>query len=156
MIQNLKNAIVTSISDVLETMFYMVTELDENVSQESFKIKNEDALVGCYLNFKGVFTGTFYVFIPEKELQSMAVDFMGMRPENLTASHASGTLKEVVNMIAGNSFGRYDDMLEFQLGIPEMIDKEDLQNQLGQTGREDYFIKLNTAESYMVVKVIIQ
>lgn len=156
MTQNLKKAIVTSISDVLETMFFMVTELDENVSQESFKVKHQDKLVGCNLSFKGVFTGTFYVFIPEKELQSMAVDFMGMSPEDLTESHTTGTLKEVANMIAGNSFGRYDDMLEIQLGIPEMIDNEELQNQMDETGREDYFIKLNTAESYMVVKVIIQ
>ncbi len=122
--KDLKKMMTTSISEVLETMFYMALEFEDYESLDSCGILHEENVRVCRLVFSGTFSGHFSIFIPEKVLITMAVDFMGEDKENITREHSDGIIKEVINMVAGNMFAAYDNQVEFQLGIPEIIDTE--------------------------------
>ncbi len=119
--KDLKKMMTTSISEVLETMFFMALEFDDSENLDNCGILHEKNVRVCQLVFKGEFSGHFSIFIPEQILISMAVDFMGEEKENITREHSDGIIKEVINMVAGNMFSAYDNQVEFQLGIPEMV-----------------------------------
>jgi len=156
MIQNLKKAIMSSISDVLETMFFMVIEFDEKGSLTECDIIGNKNITGVMLDFTGRIMGKFLLWVPEDQLRSMAADFMGIAPDSIIDEHTSGTIKEVVNMIVGNTFGIYDDKVEFKLGIPELIKKGNTEKMINEKGSEEIFIKVNTSDSFIATKVIIQ
>ncbi len=122
--KDLKKMMTTSISEVLETMFFMALEFEDYESLDSCGILHEKNVEVCRLVFSGIFSGHFSIFIPEQLLISMAVDFMGEEKENITREHSDGIIKEVINMVAGNMFAAYDNQIEFKLGIPEMIDTD--------------------------------
>jgi len=155
MIQELKKAIITSISDVLETMFFMVIEFDESETVEKSKIFDIQKAYGCFLKFRGPFSGKFIIFIPEDLLVEMAMDFMGEESENITWQHTEGTIKEVINMVAGNTFGHYDDTIEFNIGIPELIKKEDIKDVYNSDREEGLFFRVNTGKREIVLKIAI-
>ncbi len=87
MITELTKAIVTSIFDVLETMFYMIVEIDESGTLEDCRIMEKGKIYGCTLGFRGILTGVFMIFIPEDLLISMATDFMGEDETNIANGH---------------------------------------------------------------------
>lgn len=152
----LKKAITASISDVLETMFFMVMEIDEPDADKPVSIFQRQHLRGCRLQFRGPFSGLFMILVPEDLLTDMAVDFMGESPENITSQHTEGTLKEVVNMIAGNAFGHYDDTITFHLEIPELIDAKNLKTLFESGGDESVCLKIATEKSEILIKAMIR
>ena len=156
MIQNLKKAIVTSIFEVLETMLFMIVEFDEKSALAECNIIGQDKITGCMLKFTGPISGTFILWVPDDQLHSMTADFMGLAPDKLIDEHTSGTIKEVINMVAGNAFGKYDDKVEFKLGIPELLKKGNNEKMIKEKGSDEIFIKVNTPDSFIAVKVIIQ
>lgn len=117
--QRLKKAMQDSISEVLGTMFYMPLEFDPEESLEGSGLFREARICAAKLDFKGPVSGSLLMLIPEKLLKTMTSDFMGsteVGPEQM-----AGTLKEIVNMVAGNTFSIYDSSADFSLGIPEML-----------------------------------
>lgn len=119
MMRDLKEAMMVSISEVLETMFYMPIELDGTTSlKESGILESGEMQVAC-LDFEGPVSGRLSLCIPKGLLQRMTADFMGEM--DVSAAEMEGTLKEVANMVAGNTFSNLDDAAEFRLGIPEQI-----------------------------------
>lgn len=156
MIKALKKAITASISDVLETMFFMVIEFHESDAGDRLTILARPNLRGCTLQFTGPFSGEFTLIAPEDLFREMAVDFMGESPENITVEHAEGTLKEAVNMIAGNTFAHYDDTLVFSVGIPEVMKPADIKSVFECGGKECLFFKVMTGKSEIVLKMVIR
>lgn len=156
MIQNLKKAIMTSISEVLETMLFMAIEFDDENSLDLGKLLEGQSVTGCTLDFRGILTGVFILLIPDEQLHAMAADFMGTDPDKITDEHDSGTIKEITNMIAGNTFSLYDDKKEFMLGIPELVEKKNIENVISREGSSAISIKVKTEDSFIAVKVIIQ
>lgn len=121
MMTDLKQKMRTSISEVLETMFYMALEFEESESVESSGIDLTQGTRICRLDFSGKLTGHFIIFVPEDLLIGMAADFMGEEPENINEEYIEGTIKEIINMVGGNLFAALDSNAEFKLGIPEMV-----------------------------------
>lgn len=109
-----------SISEVLETMFYMSLEFEENIDIGSCGLLDAPNIRACKLTFTGHLSGHFIIITSEDLLITMAEDFMGESREDISQEHTDGILKEVINMVAGNMFAAYDDRVEFKLGIPEM------------------------------------
>lgn len=152
--QNLKTAIVDSISNVLETMLFMTLEFEEDSSLVESGILSNENLACCKLDFKGALSGVFFLMIPETLLKDMAADFMGIDIENVKNEHTTGTINEVTNMIVGNSFGLYDDTLIVQLGIPQFIKKRAIEEAISIEGSDEFFLKVNTPESVFAAKVV--
>jgi len=122
MIKDMKAAMTTSISDVLETMFYMPLEFEDTGDPESRGIFDTGDLRVCKLDFKGSMSGYLVMMIPETLLVSMAVDFMGEERENIVRMHTDGIIKEVVNMVLGHMLSNIDEKNDFHLGIPQILE----------------------------------
>jgi chemotaxis protein CheY-P-specific phosphatase CheC len=122
MMKELKSAMTASISEVLETMFYMPLECDDSVKRNPEELFGQPDLRVCRLDFSGKLSGRFIMMIPESLLVTMAADFMGEDPLNIKRQHSDGIIKEVLNMVAGHMFSTMDSNSEFKLGIPEIVD----------------------------------
>lgn len=126
MMKELKSAMTASISDVLETMFYMPLECDDAVRRNLKELFDQSDLRFCRLDFSGKLSGRFIMMIPESLLVTMAADFMGEDTRTIKRQHSDGIIKEVLNMVAGHMFSNMDSKSEFKLGIPEIVDDPDV------------------------------
>ncbi|MBF0302577.1 MAG: chemotaxis protein CheX [Desulfamplus sp.] len=135
---NLMTQIVISISEVMETMFYIPVEPRDGYitigeselfadvsgilkySNRNNSISGSDTIHAAIITFHGNFSGTISLIVPENLLMIMTENFMGEKRENLTSDHLEGTLKETLNMLAGNTFSKVDSELSFCLGVPEI------------------------------------
>ena len=98
----LKTAMTTSISEVLETMFFMSLEFSEDGSIENDVIKDSEKTIACRISFSGKFNGYFMFLVPEKVILEMTKNFMGMDKDDITEEQSGGTIKEAINMLAGS------------------------------------------------------
>ena len=111
----------TSISEVMETMFFLPVEFLEEPSLKDIKgIKGKQNKV-CCLDFSGDRSGSVYLLIPTGLLSQMAENFMGEPAESLTDDLLNGTLTETVNMITGNALRKVKTEKPFSIGIPKMV-----------------------------------
>jgi CheY-specific phosphatase CheX len=149
--ETLKEAIITSISEVLETMFFMSLEFNEPSALTDYINQAQDKLEACYLDFKGKLSGRFLFIVPHGILSAMTQSFMGQDASQIDVSHREGTIKEIVNMIAGNTFRHFDDESVFNLAIPEIIDL----NKAIQIKSESEEINLiiETIDGHMALKI---
>lgn len=152
----LKKAMMVSISEVLETMFFMSLEFDKQATLESCGIIDEGRSVVCHLGFKGVFSGYFLLFIPDNILREMTESFMGQDKETITRQHNEGTIKEMLNMMAGSTFSIYDKQAEFQLDIPMLVDVKSINDPIVASEGEEITVITETIEGYIALKIIIQ
>ena len=143
--KNLMTMMMTSISEVLETMFYLPVEFRKNLSSEQIEeIKNEINL-GCRLKSTGSLSATFQLFIPNPLLLNMTENFMGEDPENCTQEYLTGTLKETLNMIIGNALKSITKKPPPKLDIPEIIDISDMGS--------DTLIIIETTNGTMIMQI---
>ncbi len=109
-----------SISEVMETMFYLPVEQRDIESIETSGFLDAEEIQACKITFAGSFSGRIYLLLPAPLLLIMTENFMGESPEHLTAEYLSGTLQETLNMLAGNTFSKIDPTSSFSLGVPEI------------------------------------
>ncbi len=140
----LMTAMKTSISEVMETMFFLPVEfgLESTLDQCGMDKKN----MACELTFTGNASGHLILVAPESLVAEMAENFMGESLENLTKEHLSGTLTEMLNMVCGNALSKTDTKNPFELGIPKMIDGSKI-------SREEVFTIVETIESKMAIQL---
>jgi len=60
--------------------------------------------------------------------------------------HLSGMIKEVLNMVAGNTFSTYNPDHVYDLGIPERVPAETVARVLAETGAEPNFLIVDTSD----------
>jgi len=133
----------TSISEVLETMFFMTIEAAEvnQWADMGVDVSGEKHYVSR-IEFSGPLTGAFTLAIPENILSGMTEFFMGMDAKDVTETHLSGTISEAINMIAGNTFSILDDQEVFNLEIPELLDAQSFPDTAGQTEKETLYLQI--------------
>lgn len=116
---HLMTQMMTSISEVMETMFYIPVEPREIESIETSGFLDVQEIQACRITFSGPFSGKIYLLLPQSLLTVITENFMGESQEHLTAEHLTGTLMEILNMMAGNTFSKIDQSSSFGLGVPE-------------------------------------
>lgn len=116
----LMTAIMTSISEVMETMFFLPVESGLQLTFEQSGLNNEKCLA-CRISFAGDASGSLSLVVPEKLVVEMAENFMGEPGESLSQDHLSGTLTEMLNMVCGNALSKTQTKIPFNLSIPEII-----------------------------------
>ncbi|ACN16520.1 hypothetical protein HRM2_34450 [Desulforapulum autotrophicum HRM2] len=145
--KRLMTAMKTSISEIMETMFFMPVEFGREVTLTQCKMDKKNNLA-CRLAFTGDASGSLILMAPEILMAEMAGNFMGEPSENLSEDHISGTLTEMLNMVCGNALSKTDSKVPFELGIPRMMDTSEIsENQV--------FTIIETTESKMAIAVII-
>jgi len=110
--------VTNSIFEVMETMFFMtLEEVDPSQGQGQ---RAKDTLASS-ITFSGEFSGTIFLEIPESLLETMTENFMGQGVDTRSREYTEGTLKEALNMVAGNALTRVDETVYMGLGIPEIV-----------------------------------
>lgn len=122
----LLKAMKASISDVLETMFFIPVEFEASEKVREYIRQQKDPLLGGRLEFKGPFSGWLTFILPEGLARTLTANFLGEDETQVDRDHVEGTLMEILNMITGRAFGLYDDQAIFELGVPRMIAVETL------------------------------
>ena len=151
----LTSAMKNSISNVLETMFFLPVDFDDSVSKEMLWDMDSDKIMAAKLNFNGPFSGHAIFYIPEKLAKSLTADFMGKEEKNISGEQAKATLKEMANMITGNTFSLYDPEAVFNLGIPEMMGSYKF-HEKSNSSEERIFIAIDTSGNYLAFQMDIQ
>ena len=127
MMKTFLTAMMTSISEVMETMFYLPVEFDQNLTLiQSGMDKDRQSMRACQLEFTGAFSGCFTLLIPNDLLLEMTENFMGESRERLEEVHAVGTLTETLNMICGNTLSRLNSSPPLELDIPKVMDPSNI------------------------------
>ena len=139
----LMKAVKTSISEVMETMFFLPVEFDGESTLSECGLNKERTLV-CRLAFNGDTSGSLVIVAPRILVTEMAENFMGEAKGLLTDEHFSGTLTEMLNMVCGNALSKTDTKVPFELGIPEIIDEPDFQD-------KEKLTIMETTESKMAI-----
>ena len=151
----LTSAMKNSISDVLETMFFLPVDFDDSVSLDEFWDPDKDKIIAARLNFDGPLSGYCILYIPESLSVSITADFMGKEEKDISNEQARGTLMEITNMITGNAFSLYDPEAVFNLEVPELVGLDDFHKDLN--GSENKIsISIGTLENYLAFQLYIK
>ncbi len=81
----------------------------------------------------------------------LTASFLGGIEEKVLPLHISETKKELANMIAGNTFTHFNDQIEFDLGIPEIVCARDALN--GSGHNEEIIYQSHTLENSLFIRV---
>ena len=138
----LMTAIMISISEVMETMFFLPVEFDTDSSLCQSGMNKDD--FACRLSFTGDSSGHLTIVAPKRLVAEMAENFMGEARGLLTDELLSGTLAEMLNMVCGNALSKTDSKIPFELGIPQMV-------QTSKILEKEVFTIVETTESKMAV-----
>lgn len=124
--KNLTATMMTSISEVMETMFYSPVEIQEQTQPLQKAMTRFTPFKTSLIRFTGDFSGQVMLAIPVELLKEMTENFMGESEEHLTDEYLSGTLTESLNMISGNGLKNLESSVPFELGIPEAVVEADI------------------------------
>lgn len=152
--QTLKTAIMNSISEVLETMFFMSVECEEQASFDVKTLLADERMLASLLPFSGNGSGSFVLLIPSQLLSELTADFMGLDADEISNVELAGTAKEMINMVAGNAFSKMADAASYQLGIPEFVEEASKRDSLAAAADSVVHLEVNTPHGsfYVVVQ----
>ena len=151
----LKTAMASSISEVLETMFFMFLDFSDNASIEKDVMGDGNKVVACKINFEGKYSGNFIFLVPENILLEMTESFMGLDRSEISEEESKGTIKEAINMLAGATLSSFDNSLVFNLSIPEIVDAQEAIASLKEK-EDEINVVTNTAEGYIALKAVVE
>ena len=114
-------AMKASISEVLEQMFFLPIDVVDDHNEGSTKIIDARPSFAASIGFDGPSSGVFVLHIPSALAASITADFLGAVADELSEEQITGTVKEMLNMLAGNSLSAYDAQASFNLKIPELL-----------------------------------
>ena len=144
--KRLMTAMKTSISEVMETMFFLPVEFGREAPLAQCGMDKKNNLA-CRLVFTGDFSGCLILMAPEIMATQMAGNFMGEPSESLTQDHLSGTLTEMLNMVCGNALSKIGSKVPSELGIPEMMD-------VSEIFEKEIFTIVETIEAKMAIALV--
>jgi len=147
-------AMMNSISEVLEKMFFMPIDFLEAEGFDALGPSKDDEILASKLNFKGAFSGYCVFHIPKSVAASLSADFMGFEASTLSRDQISGTVKEITNMVVGNMFSLLDETMVFDLEVPELVPSGDYHEGFSASERE-LFVGIQTLEDFLAFQMII-
>nr|WP_319491517.1 chemotaxis protein CheX [uncultured Desulfobacter sp.] len=118
-------AMTTSISEVMEIMFFMPVEIGPETILKDSGIDMDNALA-CRLKFTGDVSGYINIISPQPLAAELASNFLGENKDDLTMEQQFGTLSEMLNMVCGNALKKVKCQTPYKLDIPENIAARDL------------------------------
>ena len=125
---------------------------DDGMVSINFDLPTICAKVG----FQGDPSGTFMLAIPKKPAASITADFLGTVQEELSSEQITGTVKEMINMLAGNSLSAYDIESPFNLEIPELVSAPDGNGKSNSERDYSIDIGIDTLDNRMTLHMTVQ
>jgi len=151
----LKTAMRNSISDVLETMFFLSLDFSNDIDLLELWDTGKDPIIAAKLDFDGPLSGYAVFCIPKKPALFITADFMGKNEEEISDDQINGTVKEIINMIIGNTFSLYDPDIVFDLGVPELVGFNEFIKDLSDS-EKTISIVIETMENYLAFQMNIK
>lgn len=152
--ESLITAMKNSISNVLETMFFLPLVFSDDVHKKDCWSGKTDQITAARLDFDGPFSGYCVFYIPRKFAVSMTANFMGRDAEGLSDAQITGTVMEITNMIAGNTFSFYDEEAVFNLNFPELLRSDVFQEFFADSDNE-IFIAIDSLENRLAFQIAV-
>ncbi len=152
--ESLKTAMKNSISNVLETMFFLPLVFSDDVHKKDCWSGETDQIMAARLDFDGPFSGYGVFYIPKKFAVSMTANFMGRDAEGLSAAQITGTVLEITNMITGNTFGFYDEEAVFSLDFPKLL-RSDAFKEFFANSENEIFIVIDSLENRLAFQMVV-
>jgi CheY-specific phosphatase CheX len=145
-------AMKNSISDVLETMFFLSLDFSNHLDLLGLWDTGKDPMIAAKLSFSGPLSGYAVFCIPKKSALSITADFMGKDEQEISDDQIDGTVKEIINMIIGNTFSLYDPEAVFDLGVPELVGFHDFIKNLSDS-KKRFSVVIETLENYLAFQM---
>jgi CheY-specific phosphatase CheX len=140
-------AMKTSISEVMETMFYLPVEFSVESAFGQSGMDECRPNMACRLKFSGDVSGYFMLVVPKSLLSEATENFMGKSQKDLGEEHLLGTLTEILNMACGNALKKTGSKIPFELDIPEVMDAS-------QILPAQLFTMIETPQSMMAIALV--
>jgi len=144
-----------SISDVLETMFFLSLDFSNDIDLLELWDTGKDPIIAAKLSFSGPLSGYAVFCIPKKSALSITADFMGKDEQEISDDQIHGTVKEIINIIIGNTFSMYDPDVVFDLGVPELVGFHDFIKDLSDSEKR-FSVVIETLENYLAFQMNIK
>lgn len=153
--QALKTAMMSSISEVMETMFFLPMDFKDAVKAAALWDAEKGRISAVRLEFKGPLAGAFIFTVPNQLAVSITAGFLGIDEDQAAGDHVTETLNEIVNMVAGNTFSKFDDQTVYNLGVPEPMFFDDVK--ATQTDPEnEIFIGIDTLDGWLAFQLVLE
>lgn len=151
----LTSAMKTSIFDVLETMFFLPVDVSESGIADRSIIFDPEKTVASRLDFDGPLSGHFDFLVPENLALSLTANFLGQDESRVSPDQAIETVKEITNMIAGNTFSIFNPRAVFNLDIPQMgrVDGLNMDHPGSET---DICVLINTLDGCLMLRLMLR
>lgn len=150
--QAMMQAMKNSISEVLEQMFFLPLDFLEPSSGNGEIQTGQDDLV-VRLGFSGTLTGGFLLSVTNELAWSATQDFLGVDSDAVDFDKVEGTVREMINMLAGNVLSHYDGEAVFDLEMPELTKPSVVQNLLAQAS-DSIGLVINTPDGCMSFNLV--
>ena len=150
----LKTAMKTSISDVLEKMFFLPIDFSGNEGLGELWDLEKEEVLAIKMSFNGPFPGYMIFYIPKALALSLTASFLGNDEEGVLQDHVIETIKEITNMIAGNTFSTFNDQAVFNLSIPEHVPFNDVIANHSNNEKE-ILVPVTTLDSNLALQMVI-
>ena len=144
-------AMTTSISEVLETMFFMPVDVT-SPENDGADLPPVAEGICAKLDFTGPAQGSVMLQVPAPLAIEISADFMGVDPALVTPQQRTETVAEMVNMLTGNTLSVYDPHAVFDLGVPFVLASDQNYSRALDQGSHICLI-LNTMDNRMVMTV---
>lgn len=145
------NAMKASISEVFEQMFFLPVDL---LVEKTVNSAGDGAGICATIEFEGDPCGCFRLAIPRDLARSITADFMGEEAEDVTADQVDGTVKEIINMLAGNTLSAYDRDAVFSLHIPDLVAASRAEGDLSKHPKR-FDVTVDTLDNRMYVTLAV-
>ncbi|RLB44249.1 MAG: hypothetical protein DRH12_00350 [Deltaproteobacteria bacterium] len=153
--ETLKKAMRDSISEILETMFFMPSEYSEEKDISGVINPPDVAVVSARLTYTGRLTGTFFVVVPVPLAEELTGNLLGVNTGVVEQEEIGATVKELLNMVAGKTFSLYDSKSVFELGVPELIEVETVLSGKSDEHRKQVVAVFDTIKNPLGFKITI-
>ncbi len=126
MLDKLRPQFLEKLTNILETMFFLIVEPVEDSAQdgeigtgrEEKKDCSDPSFVKGIIEFEGKTTGSIRLYLPYVMAQKMAENFLGLEEEVPVQNQILDMVGELINVVAGNLISCMGAAGEFSLTMP--------------------------------------
>jgi CheY-specific phosphatase CheX len=153
--QALKTAMMDSIFEVLEGMFFLPMDFKDDVGSEALWGSEKGKILATQIEFKGTIAGRCIFTVPDQLALSITSSFLGFDENKAAGDHVVETVNEIINMVAGNAFSKFDAQSVFDLGIPEARPFDDVKATRIDPEKE-IFIGIDTLDGWLAFQLVLE
>ncbi len=122
MLNKLMPPLAHSIFKVMENMFSLTVEEQKKTMALSLQTQaSPEGIKASCITFSGAFSGTIFLEISLNLLKTMTNFFLGQSVTHPSEEYMEGTLKETLNIIAGDALTQINATTHMGLGLPEIV-----------------------------------